>query len=310
VLLRKNRKVILFALNINTRYRGTAKKSSTSGQKSRRMISSVMSSFHINFGEKAIFGLVHLHGLPGSLNYDPKCIQQAVDTSVRSAIALCEGGATGCLIQTVDKAYSLRGMLDPAQVALVAIITERVKRETGKNFRVGVQIMWNEIEASLGIAKAAGGHYVRANAMFGTSYTPFGIVESRPFEVLEYRSRIQASDIQIIADIHSMHYRTVDPFRSVADIARRVRDFGVEAVAIGDKEEKTTLRLIEQMRKEAPGLPIILAGYTNHENVSRLVRAADGAFVGTCLERDGKWGTPIDVERVRSYMDKVGTLTH
>jgi predicted TIM-barrel enzyme len=38
-----------------------------------------------------------------------------------------------------------------------------------------------------------------------------------------------------------------------------------------------------------------------------MLAEADGAFVGTCLERDG-WGGAIDIERVREYMAIVQTL--
>jgi predicted TIM-barrel enzyme len=55
-------------------------------------------------------------------------------------------------------------------------------------------------------------------------------------------------------------------------------------------------------------MPVILAGYTNHENAGRMLAAADGAFVGTCLERGG-WGGSIDVERVRAYMDVVNGIS-
>ena len=34
---------------------------------------------------------------------------------------------------------------------------------------------------------------------------------------------------------------------------------------------------------------------------------ADGAFVGTCLEKAG-WGTAVDEERVRAYMEIVSKL--
>jgi len=65
--------------------------------------------------------------------------------------------------------------------------------------------------------------------------------------------------------------------------------------------------MIAAVRQAVPGLPIMLAGYTNHENAERLMAAADGAFVGTCLERGG-WGGQIDVDRVKAYVDIVRRL--
>ena len=65
--------------------------------------------------------------------------------------------------------------------------------------------------------------------------------------------------------------------------------------------------MIASVRQAAPGVPVILAGYTSHENAARLLAAADGAYVGTCLERGG-WGGQIDAGRVRAYMDIVRGL--
>ena len=56
-----------------------------------------------------------------------------------------------------------------------------------------------------------------------------------------------------------------------------------------------------------PGMPVILCGYTNHANAARMLADADGAFVGTCLEREG-WGGSIDIERVREYVAIVNSL--
>jgi predicted TIM-barrel enzyme len=55
-------------------------------------------------------------------------------------------------------------------------------------------------------------------------------------------------------------------------------------------------------------VPVILAGYTNHENAARLLAAADGAFVGRCLERGG-FGGQIDAVRVRDYVATVRSLS-
>ncbi|MDQ4078717.1 MAG: hypothetical protein M3220_21055, partial [Chloroflexota bacterium] len=73
---------------------------------------------------------------------------------------------------------------------------------------------------------------------------------------------------------------------------------------LGHPDEATTLQMVREVREAVPGMPIFLAGYTNHENAARLLAVADGAFVGTCLERGG-WGGSIDEERVRAYMDIV-----
>ena len=57
-----------------------------------------------------------------------------------------------------------------------------------------------------------------------------------------------------------------------------------------------------------PALPVFLGGYTNHDNVQQRLALADGAFVGSCFEVAG-WGSHVDVERVRRYMDLVAQIS-
>ena len=74
-----------------------------------------------------------------------------------------------------------------------------------------------------------------------------------------------------------------------------------------DPDEELTLRLIEEVKSAAPGLPIIVGGYTDHENVSRLLAGADGAIVGSCFERGGRGGA-VQVDAVREYVEIVSRL--
>jgi uncharacterized protein len=124
--------------------------------------------------------------------------------------------------------------------------------------------------------------------------------------VMSYRAQIGAKQIKMIAEIDSMHFKWFGG-KPVAEVAGQARYVGADAVSLGVPDEETTLRMIREVRQTAPGLPIILAGYTNHENAARMLAEADGAFVGTCLEK-GKWGGPIDVERVREYVKIVASI--
>ena len=104
-----------------------------------------------------------------------------------------------------------------------------------------------------------------------------------------------------------MHFRWFGEDKPVAEVARSAVNSGADAVALGDRDEARTLEMIAAVREAAPGVPVILSGYTSHDNAARLLAVADGAFVGTCLERGG-WGGQIDPGRVRAYMDIVRGL--
>ena len=256
---------------------------------------------------KAVLGMIHLKPLPGTLFYKEDSFQQTLETAVQSARALYDGGADGCLVQTVDRIYSVKDESDPARITAMGLIVHAIAQATGEEFQIGVQLMRNALKASLAVAKVAGGSFIRAGAVVGTTLTAHGMVEANPLDVMEYRNKINAWGIKVIAEVDSMHFKWFGEAKPTADVARSAKHVGADAVSLGDPDEKKTLDMIASVRKTVPDCPIILAGYTNHENAARLLAAADGAFVGTCLERGG-WGGQIDVERVKAYVDIVRGL--
>lgn len=256
--------------------------------------------------KKAILGMVHLGAMPGTPFYEEGSYEAAFDKALGDATALFEGGATGCLVQTVDRVYTTKDESDPARIAGVANIVRAIAQATGPDFQIGVQIMRNAIKASIAVAKVCDGTYVRCGALVGATMSAHGFVESNPLDVLTYRQQINAKHVKLIAEVDSMHFKWFGG-KPVGEVAQAARYVGAEAVSLGDPNDDTTIEMIRQVRKQVPGMPIILCGYTKFENAVRLLSEADGAFVGTVLEK-GKWGGPIDVDRVRQYMDIVATI--
>jgi membrane complex biogenesis BtpA family protein len=251
--------------------------------------------FPTSGGHKLVLGMVHLRPLPGTPFYKRDDFPRILDTAVTSALALREGGADGCLVQTVDRVYSVTDESDPARTAAMSLIVQAVvdavttagTDAAGGSFQVGVHMLRNAMRASLAVAKVAGGSYIRAGAVVGQTMTAHGMVVANPLATAEYREKIDARDVRIIADIDSMHYTWFGDQRSTAEIARAAQNVGADAVALCNPDETRTVELVESVHETVPGLPIILAGHTHHDNAARLLRHADGAFVGRCLERGG-----------------------
>jgi predicted TIM-barrel enzyme len=189
----------------------------------------------------------------------------------------------------------------------MGLIVQAIAQESGDDFQVGVQLMRNALKASFAVAKVAGGSFIRAGAVVGSTLSDDGMITANPIEVMEYREKIKAGSVKMIADIHSMQFRWFGEPKPVELVAKAAQKVGADAISLGDPDEQKTLALISSVRESLPDVPIILAGYTNHDNVKRLLAAADGAFVGTCIEQGG-WGGQIDVERVKAYVDIVRGL--
>lgn len=265
-----------------------------------------MRSFDALGHKKVVIGLVHLLPLPGTPFFESGNMERAQEKAVRDAVALSQGGADGCLIQTVDRAYPTGDEADYARVAAVAAITRGVAEATPPEFQIGVQIMVNALKASAAVATVCGGSFLRCTALVGATLTPSGIVEANPLEFLTYRARIGGNRLKLIAEVESMHFHWMGD-RPVPEVARTASRLGADAVEVANPDEDANNRLVRDIKRAHPNLPVILGGHTNHENAARRLAEADGAFVGSCL-KSGAWDSDIDVERVREYVDIIGAL--
>ncbi|MBN2044344.1 MAG: hypothetical protein JW757_04920 [Anaerolineales bacterium] len=267
-----------------------------------------MSIFSNLGNQKLVLGLIHLIPLPGTPLYKEGDLEIALDKAIKDAQALYRGGADGCLVQTVDRIYPSGDDADYARVSSMAIITHEVRKATSPDFLVGAQIMWNCITPSLGVAKATGAQFTRCTALTGTTVSPFGLIDANPHKVGMYRRQIGAQDIAMIAEIHGYHFKGLGgddiplPMR-----ARMAINAGADAVEIMDADEETNNRMVHDIKKVFPDIPVILGGKTDLENVTRRMKEANGALVGSVFEK-GQWGRNVNEEIVKEYVALVRSI--
>lgn len=267
----------------------------------------ILKNFDTLGKKKLVIGLVHLFPMPGTPFFEEGNFERSLEKAVRDSKSLYAGGADGCLIQTVDKVYPSKDEADYARLAGMAAITYAVSQVTGPDFQIGVQLMWNSLRASLAVAKVCGGSFTRCTALVGSTMSPFGLVEADTLAVMNYRAQIQAQNIKMVAEIEGMHFHWFGEAKPLAMIAHHAEMVGANAVEIAIQDEEKNIRAVREVKEALPNLPVILGGYTNHENAARRLKDADGAFVGTCLEKKG-WGGEIDVDRVKEYVEIVRNL--
>jgi membrane complex biogenesis BtpA family protein len=256
--------------------------------------------------KKVVLGMVHLGALPGTPFAEAGSYEAVRAKAVSDARALEAGGADGCVVQNAgDRVFAI-DHADPVIVAAMTDIVRAIGDATGPAFQIGVQVLRNDLKAALAIAHVCGGSFLRCGALIGATVTASGIMQGDPYDFLAYRARIGAQQVKLIAEIHSMHFEWLGGC-PVGDIARNARFAGADAVGLCDPDEDVTLRLIREVRDAVPDLPIIIGGYTNHENVSRLLADADGAIVGGAFEKGGRGGA-VQIDAVREYVDLVTRL--
>lgn len=252
-----------------------------------------------SFSSAPIIGMIHIGPLPGTPWYGAKGDYTTVRAkAIADALALAEGGAQGGLVQNRDDRVFSNGPADPVVAAAFADITRAVVDAVGDRLAIGVQVLRNDLRASLAIAHICGGSFVRCGVLLGSTETVSGRLEGDPYAILNYRRQIGAEKVQLIAEIGSMHFHSTQP---LGELAQSAAFAGIDAVGIAHPELATCLDWVAQIKAAAPELPVVIGGYTNAGNIARYLAVADGAFVGGAFE-DGGRGGAVNAERVRSFI--------
>ncbi len=234
---------------------------------------------------KTIIGVIHLPALPGYA-HSPG-LDAAIEKALRDLAALENGGADGVLVENeYDRPHTLL-----AAAATTACMT-RITREVVTAARrcvVGIEILINDPEASLAVAKAAGARFIRTDyfvdPMERAEYG--GAMRIDPVGLLAYRERIGAGDVLILADIQVKYARmTID--RSLDESARIAGAQGADAVivsgdATGDPPGAAAVALA---KRGAGAMPVLIGSGLDAANAPALLAAGDGGVVGTSL-KDG-----------------------
>ena len=259
-------------------------------------------------GKKLVIGLVHLLPMLGTPLYEDGNMDKMTEKAIADCKTLKENGADGGLIQTVDVFYPSTDDTDYARVAGLAAVTARVRAELGPDFIIGSQIMWNCITPSLAVSKAAGADFTRCTALAGNTDSMYGMIEAQPLKVAEYRKKIEAMNVGMLAEISGYHHTGDDSDAAIQGLAATSMRLGANAVEVCDRDFARNEKLVKAVKAISGGsIPVILGGATNVENCADRLRYADGALVGTAFE-GGKWGGPIIGSIVADYVRKVRQL--
>lgn len=259
--------------------------------------------------QKLVFGLIHLHAMPGTPYYTEGDLEKSIDKAILDAKALQNGGASGCLIQTVDRIYPAGDDTDYDRVSCMAVIANEVKRVVSPDFKLGVQIMWNCITPTLAVAKAVEADFIRCTALVGQTASPFGAIEANPLKVLEYRRKISAESVRMITEISGYHMNYFDDTydkKGLLGLAQAAVMVGADAVEIMHTNLAINNQMAQDVRNAFPRLPIVLGGATDADSVKSRMTKAQAVFVGRHF-KDENWGGAVSEQQVAAYMNALNS---
>lgn len=233
------------------------------------------------FGERAIFGMVHLEPLPGAPLFGG-----SLDAVIEAAIA--DAGALGACDGIVFENFGDRPFHKHVDAATVAAMT-RVISEVKARLPFGVNVLRNDAHSAIAVAAATGAAFIRINVHTGTMAADQGLIEGEAGETLRYRASV-APNVLIFADYLVKHATPIGE-HSVRDLRERGL---ADAIIISGLETglPADARRLADVRRQVDA-PILIGSGITAENADEYFDA-DGAIVGTSLKTAGR----VDRKRV------------
>jgi len=247
---------------------------------------------------KPILGVIHLPPLPGYP--ESPGLSSVIDKALGDLEALEAGGVDGILVENEDD----RPHRVEAAPETIAAMT-RVTRElvlAARRARVGAEILLNDPCASLAVAQAAGACFIRTDYFVDPMERPEhgGAMKIDPTGLLDYRRRIGAEGVLILADIQVKYARlTVE--RSLQESAELARRYHADAIVVTGRitGDPPHVPEIQEAKAGAVDVPVLVGSGLDPVNALVLLGAADGAIVGTSL----KVGARVDQAKVSALLE-------
>jgi membrane complex biogenesis BtpA family protein len=255
--------------------------------------------------EKPIIGMVHLLPLPGAPGYDFYSMETVIEHALQDAEALISGGVDGLIVENMwDLPYYV-GMEVPPEEMTAQVVAARAVVEAVQ-VPVGINVIHNGGRVTLAIAVAARADFIRVCLLTGARVWDTGELDHGcAAELFRWRKNLGAEHIKIFADVDKKH-SVAFPGIDLATHIEWTEFYLADALIVSGKMTGAAPELEKVRRaKELATRPILMGSGTTAENIAQFLKYADGAIVGTDLKVDGIAENPVDVERVKRYMEAV-----
>lgn len=258
---------------------------------------------------KPLIGDIHLPPLPGTPRYRGETMSDIINRAVADARAYADGGMDGIIVENHGDIPFLRPQdIGPEIIASMAAIAKALAEEVA--VPIGINLLANGAMGALAIAKASGARFIRVNQWVNAYVSNEGFIEGESAKALRYRKLIGAEDVAIFADVHVKHgSHAIVADRPVSEQAADVEFYDADVViATGNRTGEAIPHSEIEAIRAGTRLPVIGGSGMTAENAGSIMKALDGAIVGSSLKRDGVWWNPVEKGRVEILVGTVASL--
>jgi len=254
---------------------------------------------------KPVIGMVHLWPLPGAPGYTGYGMQTIIDHALRDAEVLVQGGVDGLIVENMwDLPYYVGTGVKPEAMTAQAVAAAEVVKSFP--LPVGINVIHNGGIVCLAIAVAARARFIRVCILTGSRLWDTGELDHGcAADLVRKRKELHAEEIHIFADVDKKHSVSF-PGLDLATHIEWTEFYGADALIVTGR--MTGSAPDAEKVREARSLatrPILVGSGSNRENIGPFLQYADGVIVGSSLKKDGVMQNPVDLQRVREFMDAV-----
>ncbi|PIR94313.1 photosystem I assembly BtpA [Candidatus Falkowbacteria bacterium CG10_big_fil_rev_8_21_14_0_10_39_11] len=193
---------------------------------------------------------------------------------------------------------------------------EELSKELRKrtDLPLGISLLWNDFENALDIAKKHNFQFIRVPVFVDRVKTSYGIFEPKAKECIDYREKIGAEHIGLMADIQVKHAEHLIE-RSIAEAAKEAVEKGADALIVTGKwtGDPPTKKDVEDVQTISGDVPVVLGSGVTAENINNY--DVHGVIVGSYFKGDERkfeheqnlypWEVAYDIERVKKLTQAV-----
>lgn len=253
--------------------------------------------------KKPIFAMLHLNPLPGDPLYQyGDTVEHVVDLARKDLHALQDGGVDGIIFSNEFSLPYERHMSYVTPAAMARVIGE-LKSEITVPY--GVDAI-SDGQACIELAAAVSAKFIRGT--FCGVYVGDGGFYNNDFsQLMRRKAALHLDDLKMLYFINPESDRNLDT-RPLVDIAKSVifkahpDGLCISATAAGQEVDD---ELIYSVKAGSPEVVVLCNTGCRVDTVSRKLKAADAAVVGTTFKENGDFYKHIDVERVKEFMKAV-----
>ena len=256
--------------------------------------------------KKVVIAMAHIGALPGSPLYDAKGGLDKLIAEVGRDIEHLQAGGVDAIMfgNENDRPYVFKA--PPEGLAAMTAIVQALKPSLSVPF--GVNYLWDPT-ASVAIGAATGASFVR-EIFTGLFASDMGLWQPDCAAASRLRGQIGRPDMKLLFNINAEFAYSLD--QRPIELRARSAVFSSLADAIlvsgpitGQPADAGDLRRVCEAIRD---VPVFANTGVNIDNVADVLALASGVVIGTHFKVDGYTWNAVDGDRVKRFMDRVGTL--